>query len=128
MSKNPTILIADDNKTIRIVMRRMLEKKGYKHIIEVEDGLTAFQVMKTQKIDVVIADWHMEGLSGIELLQRIREDSHIGDTPFIMVSVEGLDVSLDAAFKYGVSDFVSKPFTADILLESLEKVMQQARS
>ncbi|MBN1380484.1 MAG: response regulator [Deltaproteobacteria bacterium] len=123
MDKNISILVTDDNESIRIVIRRILEKKGYQNVYEVGDGMSAFQLLKSQKIDLIIADWNMPVMSGIELLKKVRQDNEISKTPFIVVSVEGLDVSMETAFQSGVSDFISKPFTAEALIASLEKVM-----
>lgn len=126
MNKNITILIADDNEMMTDLIKLMLEKNGFKNFTEVRDGSSAFNVIKSQKIDLIIADWHMEGMSGIELLQKVRLDDNIGNTPFIMVSVEGLDVSIDTAFKCGVSDFISKPFRMEVLMEKITKVMEKS--
>jgi PleD family two-component response regulator len=126
MNKDISILIADDNEMMSSLIRIMLEKNGFKNIIEVHDGTSAFNTIKAQKIDLIIADWHMDGISGIELLQKVRADGEIGSTPFIIVSVEGLDVSIDAAFKHGVSDFISKPFKREYLLEKITKVMEKS--
>ena len=121
--KNITILIVDDNEPMRTMIRHMLESHGYVDLVEADDGSSAFTILKSRKIDLVFADWNMLGMTGIELLKKVREDSTIGKTPFIMVSVEGGAVSIDEALKYGVSDFISKPFTSKILIETLEKVM-----
>ena len=126
MNKDISILIADDNEMMSNLIRLMLEKNGFKNIIEVHDGTSAFNTIKAQKIDLIIADWHMDGISGIELLKKVRADGKIGSTPFIIVSVEGLDVSIDTAFKHGVSDFISKPFRMEVLLEKITKVMEKS--
>jgi CheY-like chemotaxis protein len=61
-----------------------------------------------------------------ELLQKVRADGKIGNTSFIIVSVEGLDVSVDTAFKHGVSAFISKPFRKEVLLEKITKIMEKS--
>ena len=126
MNKDISILVADDNDLMSNLIRMMLERNGFKNITEVRDGTSALSTVKAQKIDLIIADWHMDGLSGIELLQKVRGDGKIGKTPFIIVSVEGLDVSIDTAFKFGVSDFLSKPFSMDNLLGKIAKVMEKS--
>jgi len=126
MDKDISILVADDNELMSNLIRLMLEKNGFKNITEVRDGASAFKTLQAQKTDLIIADWHMDGLSGIELLQKVRADDKMRDTPFIIVSVEGLDVSIDTAFQYGVSDFLSKPFKMDSLLGKITKVMEKA--
>ena len=126
MNKGISILVADDNDLMSNLIRMMLERNGFKNITEVRDGTSALSTVKAQKIDLIIADWHMDGLSGIELLQKVRADGKISKTPFIIVSVEGLDVSIDTAFKFGVSDFLSKPFSMDSLLGKITKVMEKS--
>ena len=71
MDKNISILVADDNELMSNLIRMMLEKNGFKNITEVRDGASAFKTLQAQKIDLIIADWHMDGLSGIELLQKV---------------------------------------------------------
>jgi two-component system chemotaxis response regulator CheY len=68
----------------------------------------------------------MLGMTGIELLKKVREDDEVASTPFLMLTVEALDVSRDAAFAYGVSDFLTKPFTVKGLLEKIEKLLEYA--
>ncbi|MGV8056934.1 MAG: response regulator [Smithellaceae bacterium] len=125
MNKDISIMIVDDNEPIRIVIRRILESEGYKHFVETEDGIAAFDILKTQKIDLIISDWNMAGITGIELLQKVRADQEIAKTPFIMVSVEGQNVSVDMALQNGANDFVSKPFTKHQIIASVSRVMAQ---
>ena len=125
MNKDISILLVDDNEPIRFVIRAILEHEGYKHVVEAADGASAFKILKSKKIDLLISDWNMPGISGIELLLKVRSDQEIAQTPFIMVSVEGRDVSMDRAFKSGANDFVSKPFTRTELIASVNRVMGQ---
>lgn len=124
MNKDLSILIADDNEMMSNLIKIMLEKNGFKNIVEVNDGTSALNTINTRNIDLIIADWHMGGISGIELLQKVRADEKTAGIPFIIVSVEGLDVSIDKAFKLGVSDFISKPFRMETLMETINKVMK----
>ena len=126
MNKDISILVADDNEMMSNLIRMMLERNGYKKIIEVRDGMAALNIVKAQKIDLIIADWHMDELSGIELLKKVRADVKISNTPFIIVSVEGLDVSIDTAFAQGVSDFLSKPFKMEDLIKTVTKVLERS--
>lgn len=123
MGKNITILLVDDNAAMRDVMRHFLEHGGYNDIIEADDGSVAFKIVKSRKIDLIISDWNMLGVTGIEFLKKIREDSEVGKTPFLMVTVEGMEVSEKTAFQFGVSDFLAKPFTGRVFLDKVEKVL-----
>lgn len=126
MNEETTIMIVDDNEPMRMLIRNILSKEGYKHFVEADDGISAYKRLKTQKIDLIISDWNMLGMTGIELLTKVRADQEIAQTPFIMVSVEGLNISMDQAFKSGANDFVSKPFTVHDLTASVARVMGQA--
>jgi two-component system, chemotaxis family, chemotaxis protein CheY len=126
MKKNIKILIVDDNDLMRNIIKRILECEGYKTFAEASDGSSAFNVLKSQKVDLIFSDWNMLGMTGIELLKKVREDDSIGKTPFIMLSVEGGAVSIDKAIKYGASAFMTKPFTKKSLIQTLEKVMRTA--
>jgi two-component system, chemotaxis family, chemotaxis protein CheY len=123
MMKNIKILIVDDNEPMRTIIRRILEYGGYANSVEADDGSSAFKILKSQKIDLILSDWNMFGMTGIELLKKVREDESIAKTPFIMVSVEGGKVSVDTAIKCGASDFIAKPFTSKTIIETIEKVM-----
>ena len=126
MGNNITILIVDDNATMRRIIRHILEHAGYINIIEDSDGATAFKIVKSQKIDLIISDWNMLGMTGIEFLRKVREDNEVGKTPFLMVTVEGLEVSRETAFQCGVSGFIAKPFHVNDLLEKVEKVLEDS--
>lgn len=125
MNEGTTIMIVDDNEPMRILIRHILETAGYKHFVEVGDGVSAYKILKAQKIDLIISDWNMDGMTGLELLVKIRADQDLAQTPFIMLSVESLDVSMDQALKSGANDFVSKPFSVPELTSSVARVMGQ---
>ncbi len=124
MNEGYTVMIVDDCEIMRILTRHILEEEGFRDIVELEDGCSALKILKAQKIDLVISDWNMVGMTGIELLTEIRADQNIAKTPFIMLSVESLDVSMDEAFKRGANDFVSKPFTHSELAASIARVIR----
>jgi two-component system, chemotaxis family, chemotaxis protein CheY len=123
-NKSATILIVDDNGSMRTVIRHILENDGYRDIIEAHDGASALGIMKRRRIDLIISDWNMFGMTGIELLKKVRSDRDVGRTPFLMLTVEGLEVSRDEAFAHGVSDFISKPFKSRDLLDAIARVRE----
>lgn len=118
-------MIVDDNEPMRLVIKAMLEEEGYKNFVEAEDGVSAFMILKNQKTDLIISDWNMLEMTGIELLKKVRADKEIAPTPFIIVSGEGLDSSKDQACKYGANAFITKPFRQDELIISITRVMEQ---
>ena len=125
MEKNMKILVVDDFTTMRKVVRNLLKQAGYENIAEAEDGVSAMRVLKNQKIDFIISDWNMPNMSGFELLKAVRSDGEVGKTPFLMVTAEALQENVVAAVKAGVSNYIVKPFTAEILNEKIAKIMEK---
>lgn len=77
MRRNALILIVDDNEPMRTVIQHIPEHAGYHNIIEADDGSSAFPIAKAQKVDLIISDWNMLGMTGIEFLKKVREDDEI---------------------------------------------------
>jgi two-component system chemotaxis response regulator CheY len=125
MEKNIKILVVDDFATMRKVVRNLLKQAGYENIVEAEDGVTALRVLKSQKIDFIISDWNMPNMTGIELLKTVRADSDMAKMPFLMVTAEALQDNVIAAVKAGVSNYIVKPFTSEILNEKIVKIMEK---
>jgi len=123
MDKNIKILIVDDFATMRKVIRNLLKQVGYENIVEAEDGAIALRTLKAQKVDFVISDWNMPNMSGLELLKAVRADSELNPTPFLMVTAEALQDNVIAAVKAGVSNYIVKPFTAEVLNSKIEKIL-----
>ena len=125
MEKSIKILVVDDFATMRKVLRNLLKQAGYENIVEAEDGVTALRALKSQKIDFVISDWNMPNMTGIELLKAVRADSDLATMPFLMVTAEALQDNVIAAVKAGVSNYIVKPFTAEVLNEKITKIMEK---
>jgi two-component system, chemotaxis family, chemotaxis protein CheY len=121
--KNIKVLIVDDFATMRKVVRNLLKQVGYEDIVEAEDGVMALKALKSQKIDVIVSDWNMPNMSGFELLKAVRADADLSKTPFLMVTAEALQDNVVAAVKAGVSNYIVKPFTAEVLNEKIKKIM-----
>lgn len=122
--KSIKILVVDDFATMRKVVRNLLKQVGYDDIVEAEDGVMALKAMKSQKIDVVVSDWNMPNMSGLELLKAVRADAELTKTPFLMVTAEALQDNVVAAVKAGVNNYIVKPFTAEVLNEKIKKIME----
>lgn len=128
MKEGTIILIVDDNEPMRMLIRSILVKAGYSLFLQADDGTSAYKILKEQKVDLIISDWNMLGMTGIDLLKKVRGDQDIARTPFIMVSVEGLTISKKQAFASGANGFVTKPFSVKALTDSVAKVMGQTAS
>lgn len=122
--KNIKVLIVDDFATMRKVVRNLLKQVGYEDIVEAEDGVMALKALKAQKIDVIVSDWNMPNMTGLELLKAVRADADLAKTPFLMVTAEALQDNVVAAVKAGVSNYIVKPFTAEVLNEKIKKIME----
>jgi two-component system, chemotaxis family, chemotaxis protein CheY len=121
--KNIKVLIVDDFATMRKVVRNLLKQVGYEDIVEAEDGVMALKALKSQKIDVIVSDWNMPNMTGLELLKAVRADAELAKTPFLMVTAEALQDNVVAAVKAGVNNYIVKPFTAEVLNEKIKKIM-----
>ncbi|MHB8908348.1 MAG: response regulator [Syntrophales bacterium] len=125
MEKNMNFLVVDDFATMRKVIRNLLKQSGYENVVEAEDGAAALQIMKTQKIDFIISDWHMPNMTGLDLLKSVRADREASATPFLMVTAETLPDNIISAIKAGASSYIVKPFTAEVLSEKIAKIMEK---
>ena len=119
---NMKILVVDDFATMRRIIKNILTQLGFKNIIEADDGATALPVLKSEKIGLVISDWNMPKMTGLELLKAVRADADLANTPFIMVTAEAQQDNIILAVKAKVSQYIVKPFTAETLSEKLNKI------
>ncbi|HNZ35625.1 MAG TPA: chemotaxis response regulator CheY [Syntrophales bacterium] len=124
VNKSLKILIVDDFATMRKVIRNLLKQGGFENVVEAEDGVAALKVLKSQQVDFIISDWNMPNMSGLELLKAVRGDDELKALPFLMVTAEALKDNVVAAVKAGVSNYIVKPFTAEVLNEKIEKIVK----
>lgn len=123
VDKNLQILIVDDYKTMLRIVRNLLNQLGFNNIDEATDGGMAFTMLQKKKYGMVISDWNMEPVSGMELLKRVRADATLKDIPFIMVTAESKPENVIAAKQAGVSNYIVKPFNAETLKTKLSSVL-----
>ncbi len=121
--KDLTVLVVDDFLTMRRIVRKILRDLDFQNIIEAEDGSTALDILKTTKVDLIVSDWNMPKMTGLDLLKHVRGDDSIKDTPFLMVTAEAQKENIIEAVKSKVSNYIVKPFTAAILEEKLAKIV-----
>jgi two-component system chemotaxis response regulator CheY len=122
MDLNMKVMIVDDFATMRRILRNILKQIGFKNIIEAEDGKHALKELKKEKVDLIMCDWNMPEMPGIELLKNVRSDDELKKIPFVMVTAEAQKDNILEAVKSGVSNYVVKPFTAETITEKLNKV------
>ena len=121
--KDLTALVVDDFSTMRRIVRNILRDLEFKVILEAEDGTAAVQVLSTHKVDLIVSDWNMPKMSGLELLKHVRGNANLKDIPFLMVTAEAQKENIVEAVKARVSNYIVKPFTAATLSEKLAKIL-----
>lgn len=122
MDLNMDVLIVDDFATMRRILKNILRQIGFTNIYEADNGKNALNMLKKQKFDLILCDWNMPEMSGLELLNEIRSDNELKDTPFVMVTAEAQKNNIIEAVQAGVSNYVVKPFTAETINGKLKKV------
>ncbi|NVM23534.1 MAG: chemotaxis protein CheY [Desulfobacterales bacterium] len=125
MDLNMTILVVDDFATMRRIIRNVLKQIGFSNIVDADDGTTALGVLKKDKIDLIISDWNMPKMSGLDLLKAVRGDEALKTIPFLMVTAEAQKSAVVEAVQAGVSNYVVKPFTADVVKEKLGQIFNK---
>ncbi|RUL76160.1 chemotaxis response regulator CheY [Dyella choica] len=127
MDKNMKILVVDDFSTMRRIVRNLLVELGFSNplIQEADDGHNAMAMLKANSFDMVVTDWNMPNMTGIELLQAIRAEPKLKSLPVLMVTAENNREQIIAAAQAGVNGYIVKPFTANTLKEKLDKIFER---
>ena len=123
MNKNMKILIVDDFSTMRRIIKNMLRDLGFTNTYEADDGTTALPMLKNGSFDFLVTDWNMPGMSGIDLLSYVRADDRIKHLPVLIVTAEAKREQIIKAAQAGVNGYVIKPFTAQVLKEKIERIL-----
>jgi two-component system chemotaxis response regulator CheY len=118
-----SILIVDDYKTMLRIIRNLLKQLGFNNVDEAMDGSAALQKLRAKDYGLVISDWNMEPMSGIDLLKEVRADNKLQGVPFIMITAESKTENVVAAKEAGVNNYIVKPFNAATLKEKLSSVI-----
>lgn len=118
------LLVVDDSSTMRRIIKNTLARLGHKDVLEGEDGLVGWEILDSNPdIDMLITDWNMPEMNGLELVKKVRADERFTDLPIIMVTTEGGKAEVITALKAGVNNYIVKPFTPQVLKEKLAAVM-----
>jgi two-component system, chemotaxis family, chemotaxis protein CheY len=122
-------MVVDDSRAMRMMLVRMLRGCGYEEIVEATNGLEAFRTIRGAAaaddngdagFDIVLVDWNMPEMSGIEFVRRVRSSGLLGEAPIVMVTSETAIEKITEALESGADEYLMKPFTEDALLEKLE--------
>ncbi len=117
------ILIVDDYKTMLRIITNLLRQLGFTSIDEATDGGDALAKMRSRPYGLVISDWNMEPMTGLQLLKEVRADDRLKTTPFIMVTAESKTENVIAAKAAGVNNYIVKPFNAETLKKKIVAVL-----
>ena len=118
------ILVVDDYPTMRRIVCNLLDQIGYKEVDEASDGTEALEKLRAKHFDMVISDWNMEPMTGIELLRHVRATPSMAKMPFIMVTAESKGDNVVSAKNAGASQYIVKPFTAETLKNKISSVLR----
>lgn len=129
-ANNTQILVVDDMSAMRIRITNQLKSFGFENIFQAEDGAAAWKMLdesykEMRPYGLVVSDWNMPNMSGLELLTKVRTTYHLKSLPFLMVTAEGEKEQVIKAIKAGVSDFVIKPVDKDGLMAKLQNVWKK---
>ena len=117
------ILIVDDYKTMLRIVRNLLKRVGFENVDEAAGGTEAINKMKEKKYGLVISDWNMEPVTGLDLLKQVRGNGSTKDIPFIVITAESTAENVIATKEAGVSNYIVKPFNAETLKQKLTTVL-----
>lgn len=120
------VLIVDDYKTMLRIIRNLLKQIEFDNVDEATDGTDALAKLRAGNYGLVISDWNMVPMTGLELLHEVRRDPKLKTLPFIMITAESKAENVVAAKQAGVSNYIVKPFNAETLKGKIEKVLGNA--
>ena len=125
VDKNMNILIVDDYQTMLRIIKNLLKQLGFNNVDEATNGQIALDMIKKKKYGLVISDWNMEPMTGLELLKAVRgaNDNNFSNVPFIMVTAESKTENVVAAKQVGVNNYIVKPFNAETLKTKIASVL-----
>jgi two-component system chemotaxis response regulator CheY len=126
MNTDIKVLVVDDYKTMTKIVANLLKTIGFKEVVELNDGASALQALRKDRFGLVISDWNMEPMTGLQLLQECRRDAQLAKIPFIMITAESKTENVIAAKQAGVDNYIVKPFNAETLKSKVESVLNKA--
>ncbi len=121
------ILIVDDSSTMRRIIGNVVMQLGFTKdsFDEAEDGVKAWKLLSESRYDVILTDWNMPNMNGLELVKKVRSEGIHQKTPIIMITTEGGKGEVITALKAGVNNYIVKPFNAEVLKEKLDGVLKK---
>lgn len=122
INHNLKILLVDDMATMRQILKDMLEQMGFNNITMTDDGENAWPIIKKEKFELIICDWNMPQMSGLELLKKVMASDKHKNIPFIMIIPETEKDKVVLAQQAGVKDYLTRPFTYQELQTKIKQI------
>ena len=123
VDKSMNVLVVDDYKSMIRIVRGLLNQLGFQNVDEAMDGPTALSLIRSKDYGLVLSDWNMQPMTGLELLKEVRAEARTQALPFVMVTAEAKAENVVAARQAGVNNYVIKPFTLAVLKHKLTTVL-----
>ncbi len=117
------ILVVDDSPTMRRILVNTVQKAGYSKIQDAVDGKDALAKLMAGEFDLLMTDWNMPNMNGLELVQAVRGDANLKDIPILMVTTRNMKEDIVNAIKMGVNGYIVKPFDAKTLNAKIDEIM-----
>ena len=121
--KSMNVLVVDDYKSMVRIVRGMLNQLGFVNVDDAPDGAAAMALLKEKDYGLVLSDWNMQPVTGLELLKQVRAEERTKKTPFVMVTAEAKVENVIAARQAGVNSYIIKPFNHAVLKQKLTAVL-----
>lgn len=117
--------VVDDSSTMRRIIVNTLKGMGHTDVIQGEDGVEGWKAIDANPdVDIILTDWNMPNMNGLDLVKKIRSDERFTKTPIVMITAEGGKKEVVIAMKAGINNYIVKPFTPDVLRKKLESVLE----
>lgn len=116
---NKHLLLVDDVASMRNMTKAILRNAGFTNLYEAQDGVVAIKLMKTQQMDLIICDWIMPNMNGLELFKESKTDKKLKDIPFLMLTGSSDVQKVQEAIAAGVTDYIIKPYQPNVFLTKI---------
>jgi len=125
LDKEIRILVVDDFSTMRRIVKNLLKELGFNNTDEADDGSTAWPMLQANEYDLIVSDWNMPNMTGLDLLEKVRADSTLASTPFLLITAEAKRNQILDVAQAGVDGYIVKPFSASTLYEQMYKIFER---
>jgi two-component system chemotaxis response regulator CheY len=119
------ILIVDDSLPMRAVIKRIIRASGFKagEILEASSGVEALKMLREQWFDLVLTDYNMPEMNGMELIDAMKKEELLSTIPVVVITTEGSQRKIAEFLEKGATDFIQKPFTPEVIKQKLNRIM-----